>query len=263
MIEWRKRYFGGNMNTILILIGLLLVLDTVFILGRSNVNMGVLMPAIMGFPLLIMGMLYEQTAAWMQGGIGAWVKWIMILCYAGYLLLVAVCSLLIVREIRAEIPNDADAVIVLGAGVHGTKPSLALQHRLEIAAEYLGKNADAVAIVSGGQGPQEHITEAEAMYRYMLELGIEESRILREDAARSTYENFLFSKEILERRFPEGYSVVFATNDFHIFRAKIAAKKAGFGDIRGMGCPSPFYIVPNYYMREAMAIVRYVLLGLR
>lgn len=251
------------MNLTLILIGAVLVLDTVFILGRSNVNMGVLMPAILGFPLMVIGMLYEQVIPWTQGGIGVWVKWIVIFGYAAYLLIVAICSFLIVREIRAEIPKGADAVIVLGAGVHGTKPSLALQHRLEIAVKYLEENEKAIAIVSGGQGPQEAITEAEAMHRYMLELGVEENRIIKESSARSTFENFLYSKEILDRRFPDEYNVIFATNDFHIFRAKIAAKKAGFGNIRGMGCPSPFYIVPNYYMREAMAIVRYALLGLR
>jgi len=254
---------GVFMNAILILIGAVLILDTVFILGRSNVNMGVLMPGIMGLPLLLVGLFYDEAVLLMQGGIGAWIKWIAVFCYAGFLLLVMACSILIVREIKADVPKNADAVIVLGAGVHGTKPSRALQHRLETAAEYLRNNPNTIAVLSGGQGPQEDITEAEAMHRYMLELGIDERRIIDESAARSTYENFLFSKDILDKRFSDGYTAVFSTNDFHIYRAKIAAKKAGFGEIRGMGCPSPFYIVPNYYMRETMAIVRYVLLGLR
>jgi len=251
------------MNLTMILIGALLILDTVFILGRSNVNMGVLMPAILGMPLLLAGIFYAEVSLWMQDGIGFWVGRLIMAGYVLYLILIAVCTVLIVQEIRVKVPDEARAIIVLGAGVHGTKPSLALQHRLEVAAEYLRENDNCIAVVSGGRGPQEMITEAQAMYSYMLELGIPEERIIMEDKAHSTYENFLFSKKILDERFGEEYTAIFATNDFHIFRAKIAAKKAGLGGIRGLGCPSPFYIVPNYYMRESMAILRYVLLGLR
>ena len=252
------------MNITLILVGLILVLDTVFILGRSNVNMGVLMPALLGFPLVFWGLFYEQMTGWMQSGFGAWVKGMVISCYAAFLLLVIACSVLIVREIKAEIPEKADAVIVLGAGVHGTTPSLALQNRLKLAAEYLRENENCIAVLSGGKGPQEAIAEAEAMYIYMTEEeGIPAERLIKESAARSTYENFLFSGEILAERFPEGHEAVFATNDFHIYRAKLAAKRAGLGEIDGMGCPSPAYIVPNYYIRETMAIVRYALFGSR
>jgi len=251
-------------NLFLIISGSVLILDTIVILGVSNVNMGVLMPAIMGIPLLLIGLFYNEAGLWMSEGFGRWVRWILICGYTAFLLLIALCTGLIAREIHSEVPQDADAVIVLGAGVHGTTPSLALQNRLKLAAEYLRENENCIAVLSGGKGPQEAIAEAEAMYIYMTEEeGIPAERLIKESAARSTYENFLFSGEILAERFPEGYEAVFATNDFHIYRAKLAAKRAGLGEIDGMGCPSPAYIVPNYYIRETMAIVRYALFGSR
>lgn len=251
------------MNITLIISGVLLILDTVFIMGRSNINMGVLMPAILGIPLLLIGLFYAEAHLWLHQGAGNWVRRILIVGYSLFVLMIGVCSILITQEIHAKVPEKADAVIVLGAGVRGTRPSLALQHRLEIAADYMRENENTIAILSGGQGPQEEISEAEAMHTYMLELGIPEERMIMEDESRSTYENFKNSGEILNRKFPDGYTAIFATNDFHIYRAKIAAKRAGLGELSGMGCSSPIYILPNYYIRESMAIVRYALLGLR
>lgn len=258
-----KEGWSFRMNLALILSGIVLILDTLIILSRSNINMGVLMPAILGLPLLTLGLFYEKAKIWMNHGFGAWVKYCFLIGYAAFLLIVSVCSVLIVRAAREEVPKNADAVIVLGAAVHGTKPSLALQNRLNLAADYLRENENCIAILSGGMGPQEKIAEAEAMRVYLLEQGISEERIVMEKEARSTYENFLYSRKILEERFPEGYTAIFATNDFHIFRGKIAAERAGLGKIQGLGCSSPAYIVPNYYIRESLAIFRYALLGLR
>ena len=89
-----------------------------------------------------------------------------------------------------------------------------------------------------------------------------EEKIIMEDRATSTYENFKFSKEILSNIFPEKPMVVFVTNDFHIYRSMCAAKAAEI-DAVGIGCKSPWYIVPNYYMRESLAILRYMLIGIR
>jgi uncharacterized SAM-binding protein YcdF (DUF218 family) len=66
-----------------------------------------------------------------------------------------------------------------------------------------------VLIVSGGQGRQENIAEALAMGRYLTEKGVPAEQIFKEEKSTSTYENFLFSKDILEQKFPQGYSAVF------------------------------------------------------
>ena len=93
-----------------------------------------------------------------------------------------------------------DYIIVLGAGLKGDTPSLALERRLEKAAEYMNKNGNAIAIVSGGQGKGETISEAQAMENYLLNHGIREDRIIKEDNSTSTYENFEYSSRICHKR---------------------------------------------------------------
>ena len=91
-----------------------------------------------------------------------------------------------------------DAVIVLGAGLRGENLSLILRNRLDAAVEYYNENPEAVIVVSGGQGPDEDIPEAEAMERYLYEQGVPLNKIIKEDKSTSTEENFKFSKELLE-----------------------------------------------------------------
>ncbi len=250
------------MDLPLILIGALLIFDTIFILSRSNVNMGVLAPALLGLPLLIYGLFYTELHLWFSLGWGVVMKWCIIGCYAAFLLMLTVTTLLIVGHSRAPVSADADAVIVLGAGVHGTRVSRALQNRLELALEYLETNDKAVVVLSGGQGKQEDVTEASAMKEYMTGRGFPADRLICEDRSTSTFENFKYSRELLEARFGGEYTAVFVTNDFHVYRAGLAAKEAGL-DIEGVGCGSPFYIIPNYYLRECMAIMRCLVFGFR
>ena len=203
----------NGVNLFLIISGSVLILDTIVILGVSNVNMGVLMPAIMGIPLLLIGLFYDEAGLWMSEGFGRWVRWILICGYTAFLLLIALCTGLIGREIRSEVPQDADAVIVLGAGVHGTTPSLALQNRLKLAAEYLRENENCIAVLSGGKGPQEAIAEAEAMYIYMTEEeGIPAERLIKESAAKK------FSNVATRRE------TILGTNQFPNFTEKAGKK---------------------------------------
>ena len=61
---------------------------------------------------------------------------------------------------RTDHEQSVSAVIVLGAGVHGTRPSLTLEKRLEATLEYIEDKEDIPIVVSGGQGAGEEITEA-------------------------------------------------------------------------------------------------------
>ena len=88
---------------------------------------------------------------------------------------------------------DCDYVVVLGAGVNGTRPSLPLQERIDAAYDYLVAYPDAVCIVSGGQGNGENITEAQCMYNELTAMGIETDRIWLEQRATNTRDNIRFS----------------------------------------------------------------------
>jgi uncharacterized SAM-binding protein YcdF (DUF218 family) len=91
----------------------------------------------------------------------------------------------IVSSARTDTDPKAPYVIVLGAGVNGTAPSLSLLNRLEATLSYLEMCREATCIVSGGQGAGENITEASCMYNWLTAKGISPDRILREEKASS------------------------------------------------------------------------------
>ncbi len=140
-----------------------------------------------------------------------------------------------------------DYVVVLGAGLHGDEPSLALEKRLDKAIEYLNRNNNAKVIVSGGQGKGEEITEALAMYNYLVSSGIDPERIAQEEKATSTYENFMYSKEFMETE-----NAVFITNDFHIVRSVQMAQLNGM-NVTHVASPTPITLLPVSCARELVA----------
>lgn len=154
--------------------------------------------------------------------------------------------------------KNADYMIVLGAQVRGTKITKSLKYRLDTAISYLEKNQNTHVIVSGGQGPGEDIAEANAMSQYLTEKGIDKSRISIEDQSRNTNENILFSKKFIKGN---NKKVVIVSNGFHIFRGVSIAKKQKIGIINGLGAPTDSILRVNYYIREAFAVVKDVLVG--
>lgn len=180
---------------------------------------------------------------------------IIILC--GCILFVAVEAMIIGYSHR-EPKEEPDYLIVLGAQVRGTTPSLVLQYRIDKAAEYMLKHPDVVAIVSGGQGADEGISEALAMQEGMIAKGVGEERILLEDQSTSTKENLEFSKQYLDA---EVNQVLVVTTDFHVLRAVGIAKKAGYQKVEGLSAKSVWYLIPSNYVREFMAVVKDKLVG--
>jgi uncharacterized SAM-binding protein YcdF (DUF218 family) len=152
-------------------------------------------------------------------------------------------------------------LIVLGGGLRGDRLTIPLEQRLIKALEYHRRNPGALIVVSGGQGPGEDVTEASAMAAYLEANGVPRDIIVLEDKSTSTEENFLFSKIVLDERLGEGFSVVFVTNRFHLFRASKSAAKAGL-DAQSLAAPSkPAYLWPNNYFREYLAILYYFASG--
>ena len=132
---------------------------------------------------------------------------------------------------------------------------------MDSAIKYLEANPHTIAVVSGGQGPQEDITEAEAMEIYLTDHGIAPARIIREDTSTSTYENFVNSKALLDKRFPGGWRAAFVTNDYHIFRAARVAASAGILNITHIHYTTrPTFWLPSL-LRECLAIVKYAVFG--
>ncbi len=167
--------------------------------------------------------------------------------YAGFL------QYNIYKHGQMNVAYDADYIIVLGSKVNGTKPSYSLQYRIDKAAEYLKSHEKTIAIVSGGQGKGEDISEALAMKQGLIKQNIAEDRIIMEDKSTSTDENITFSKPLIPADMKKGMIV---TNDFHMFRAKKIAAKQGL-QLEGLPAKTPKPIIIPSNVREYLAITQY------
>jgi len=154
-----------------------------------------------------------------------------------------------------DVPKNADYLIVLGARVKGTVPSLAFASRINAAAEYLKKNKETIVIASGGKGPGEDISEAESIRKELVDQGISEARIILEDQSTDTYENINFSKRFI----PKGEKLgLVVTNNFHLYRAVSIARDYGL-EVHGLPAETPWIAVPKSYSREYLAITKFYL----
>lgn len=150
-------------------------------------------------------------------------------------------------------PKENATVIVLGCRVYGERPSLMLMERLKAACDYLIDNTDSMCIVSGGQGTDEDISEAECMYRYLTDKGISPERLYKEERSTSTRENLTYSKEIIDR-YQLNPNIVIVTNEFHEYRAGKIAKKLGL-QYSAVPSRTAWWLLPTYYVRELYAIL--------
>lgn len=159
--------------------------------------------------------------------------------------------------------EEADYLIILGAGLRGETMTMTLRQRMDDSYYYLQdyKNCKYI-VVSGGQGPGESISEAEAMERYLLSKGIEQSRIIKEDKSTSTYENLEFSKLLIEEHSNKNIddvNVKLATSNFHSLRTYFLAKKCSYKKITSYGCRINPIFIPTYYSREFFALVKTII----
>ncbi|MCT2535462.1 YdcF family protein [Aquibacillus koreensis] len=152
-------------------------------------------------------------------------------------------------------PETIDFVIILGAGLQGEKPSKTLETRLIAGSEFLLENNEIPVVVSGGQGPGESITEAEAMGDYLKQKGVAEDRIYYEKLSTTTFENLTNAKQLIEQVGVKDPTVLIVTSDYHIVRAKMIGKETGLNSY-GLGGESPLFVKINYFIREYFAIVK-------
>lgn len=239
-----------------LVVGGFLVLDTIVVCFLSNYNLGVILPAALGAPLLLLGLFWP----WMDAGFWLFLRRFILVCYGlGCLFLLFLGSLML-RAIDRGDHGDYDALIVLGAAVHGDRVTWVLSNRLDTAYDYAVVHPETILVVSGGQGDGESVTEASAMADYLTHRGLDPSRILLEDRAESTAENFAFSKAIIDETLGSDASIGFVTTRFHVFRAGAVARKGGIA-ARGLGAPDVWYIALNNFLRECVGICWYTLKG--
>ena len=195
-----------------------------------------------------------------------WKRWVKLTvvslgCLAAFISITNLAFILTPEIVSVEEP--ADHVILLGGGISkdGKLPKSVIS-RVEKAAEYLNKNPNSICVVSGGTLDWLPYPEAPELKRQLVARGVEPNRILVEDQAKDTIQNFQFSCKMLAEH--KGISLTevlttptaVVTSRFHLRRSERLARRMGFTNIKGIpaACP-PVYVLHNY-VREICAYVK-------
>ena len=196
--------------------------------------------------------IHRCLVKWRAHKVMKWIERIAVTVVCVILGLVVVETSCMIRAASRKPAEDA-TVVVLGCRVYGKRASLSMVERLEAAYEYLSDNETAVCILSGGQGSGEEITEAECMYRWLVDKGIDSKRLYKEEKSASTRENLAFSKQLI---WAEGLNPVMAitTSEYHQYRAGKIAESLDieYGAISGK---TAIWLFPTYYVRELYGIL--------
>ena len=231
-----------------VLLGVVLLVNVIHTAFTENLNVGIIPLILVSAVLIFNGFYFKKNK-----------KKYSVVVSIVFLVGVSIFVALGLYGNRDTSDYKENAVIVLGCGIRGEEVSDKLADRLDEAVLYHKKNPDAMIVVSGGQGPQESITEAQAMEQYLIEKGVNPAVIVKEEKSTSTEENFLYSKEILDKKLSEEYSVVFITSNYHIFRAEKISQQQGI-NVTHIGAPVRWYTAPINYSREILAIISFFVL---
>ena len=170
-----------------------------------------------------------------------------------------VAESLVIRASKGQDCEDADYIIVLGAKVDPWGPSRALDDRLRAAYGYLQDYPDCKAVVTGGQGPDEPMSEGDCMAQWLQDKGVDPSRILVEDAATDTRENLRFSCALIEADCGQDWrtqKLVIVSSEYHLCRARYVGRH--LLDYEFGTYPAPTSLAAykvRYFIREALGMV--------
>lgn len=234
-----------------------LIINGVTMLRREGRSLGNLLSLLAGLAIIGVGM----TAVIVVSGranaalIASCIVIVLLAGYLGFLLF----SFLVYALVYSKLPyrGAPDFVIVLGSGLIGDRVPPLLASRLleaqQIHARSRAAGAPSRIIVTGGQGADEDRSEAAAMAEYLVNLGVPADEVLLEDQARNTEENLSFSKAIMDAEARE-YSSIVVTNNFHVFRAALLAKRKGL-DTQAVGSKTAGYFLPSAALREFIGLL--------
>lgn len=233
-----------------------LVVNGVTMLRRERRRLSNLLSLIVGlgiigfviFSLLVQRIGWEPLAAVRSVLLG-------ILTYVSFLFLCFLVYAFFYSRVRSS--RKVDFVVVLGSGLIGSRVPPLLASRLDRAQQVyeraLRKGRSPRIVTSGGQGPGEDLPESHAMAAYLVEKGVREDQIIREDRSTTTWENLIFSRDLMAELRPE-YRCLIVTNNFHAFRAALTARKAKVNG-QVVGSPTAAYYWPTATIREFIAIL--------
>ena len=180
---------------------------------------------------------------------------ILLILLAATLLFAVVTGSNIIKSSKGSLDPEADFAIVLGAGVNGTEPSASLRERIDAAKAYAEAYPDAILILSGSQGPNEGISEAQCMYDKLIEAGVSPSRLYIEDLAENTEQNIQYSLDLIREEFgndPESLCII--SSEYHLLRAGMYGEKLGIDPLLYPARTKNRLYYCNMFLREIAAI---------
>lgn len=190
------------------------------------------------------------------------IRRIFTVCLCLGLLVAAVTEGFIIGASFGDPKEQCDYIVVLGAKVRHDGPSVSLMDRIRGAYDYLTEHPNVIAVVSGGKGPDEPMTEAQCIYEHLVAMGIDKDRIWIEDQAASTWANLNYSLDLIESRTgkrPEKLGVV--SSEYHMLRSGMQAKDCGIDPVRIPARTSLISQRVNHFMREVAGVWHYIILG--
>ena len=229
------------------------------IIGNSLISSILLVVGLIFIGIYYLDLKYER-----RRDKNTYLKWrrktlALILLGASFFAVVSIAMFTVAMDKKMDKTN---IVMVLGAGLKGENISPTLKTRLDGAIKYINEvGGQDFIIVSGGKGSDEVISEAEAMRRYLVDAGIPNEQIILEDKSTSTFENFKFSKEIIENetgKYIEDLNVKVFTNGFHCMRSCFLGKRLGYAQLSTYATSTPISLTPYYYFREVFALLKSV-----
>lgn len=188
-----------------------------------------------------------------------WVKGLLALVLAGILTFSALLGAVLYGG-RDNVRGEPATMLILGCQVHPWGPSILLQDRLDEALAYLKEHPDMTIIVSGGQGPDEHTSEAACMRDHLVRAGIQSERIFVEELSHNTVQNITYSARLMEEHdLDMEQGVLIVSNGFHLTRARMLwGRVTGEGEhLSTLAAPSSH--APSrlfMYIREPLALVK-------
>lgn len=237
------------MQIALIIIGAVVFFLFAIAVFDRVLNLGNIAGMLFGIAYIVIGLLMNRTDSSNQK----------------YIFIIALCVLLLtilkMREIYAVGKTKISAqkvIIVLGCRVRGDEPSLSLIKRVDAAYKFLLFNPESVAILSGGQGKDENISEAQCMQQLLYARGISKDRLILEDRSTSTDENIRFSLQIIET-LDLDRNIAIATSEYHQKRAANICKKYGLNSTP-VSSKTKWTLLPTFLLRELFAEIKEKLL---
>ena len=122
--------------------------------------------------------------------------------------------------------QPADAIVVLGSGLVGNgRPGPSLTRRSLHAAQVYAEGYAPRIICTGGQSPYQPRSEAAGCRELLIAQGVPADAILLEENSRSTEENALFSRPIMDENGIQ--RVIVVSDSYHVFRARYLFARDG------------------------------------